>query len=215
MNVVTRVTLAWYASTISSYISRRAPRSRTARRRDAPAAAARSSPCAFSARWIRRSISRTLSRYCVIVWRSDGAELDAAGRRPRLAIASRMLRSSWMRATRSAGAAALAEHPLEHLARVDLHRQRRRRRPPRQRVHVDAAVVAVARADQARVVLGGELHRRQRRVLADGLRRQSGRRSRRRRRPRPAWPSGARRSARWSGSASARRWCPLPGGRAR
>jgi hypothetical protein len=60
--------------------------------------------------------------------------------------------------------------PLEHLARIDLHRLRRRGRAPRQRVHVDAAVVDVARADEARVILGGELHRRQRRVLTDGLR---------------------------------------------
>ena len=73
-------------------------------------------------------------------------------------------------------AAALAEHPLEHLARIDLHRHRRRRRAPRQRVHVDAAVVAVAGADQARVILGRELHRRQQRVLTDLPARRSGRR---------------------------------------
>ncbi len=74
-----------------------------------------------------------------------------------------------MRASRSARAAALAEHPLEHFPRVDLHRHRRRRRAPRQRVHVDAAVVAIARADQAGVILGGELHRREHRVLTDLL----------------------------------------------
>ena len=87
-----------------------------------------------------------------------------------LVMASSTLRSSSVRASRSAADAALAEHPLEHLARVDLHRHRRRRRPPRQRVHVDAAVVAVARADQARLILGGQLHRRQQRVLPDPLR---------------------------------------------
>ena len=68
------------------------------------------------------------------------------------------------------GAASLTEHPLEDLARIDLHRQRRRRRPPRKRIHVDAAVIAIAGADQPRMILGGELHRRQHRVLADLLR---------------------------------------------
>ncbi len=78
-----------------------------------------------------------------------------------------MLRSSWRRDEPRGFAVALAEHPLENLARIDLHRHRRRRRAPRQRVHVDTAVVAIAGADQPGVVFRGELHRRQQRVLAD------------------------------------------------
>ena len=64
-------------------------------------------------------------------------------------------------------AAGLAEQPLEHRARIDLHRQRRRRRAPRDRVGVGAAVSRRARADVAGEVLGGELERRKRRVLPD------------------------------------------------
>ena len=55
-------------------------------------------------------------------------------------------------------------------ARVDLHRQRRRRRRPGDRVHVGAAVAGRAGADVAGEVLGRELERRERRVLADLLR---------------------------------------------
>ncbi len=66
---------------------------------------------------------------------------------------------------------ALPEHSLEGLARIDLHRHRRGVRAPRQRVHVDAAVVAIAGAQQRRMILGGQLDGRQRRVLPDVLRR--------------------------------------------
>ena len=52
------------------------------------------------------------------------------------------------------GAAALSEHALENLARIDLHGQRRGVRPPRNRVHVDAAVVAIAGTDQTGVIFG-------------------------------------------------------------
>ena len=50
------------------------------------------------------------------------------------------------------GAAAVAEQPLEHRARVPLHRQRLRRAAPRKRVRVDAAQVAGARAGVGRRV---------------------------------------------------------------
>ena len=120
-----------------------------------------------SARWMRRSISRTFSRYSFSVCAIRAARAAAAGSPLCLVTASRMLRSSCDAREPLGRAAALAEHPLEHLARIDLHRQRRRRRAPRERVHVDAAVVAVAGADQAGVILGRELQRRQRRVLAD------------------------------------------------
>src|SRR5204863_6440817 len=46
---------------------------------------------------------------------------------------------------------ALPEHPLEHLARIDLHGHRCRRRAPRQGIHIYTAVIAVARADQTGV----------------------------------------------------------------
>ena len=109
--------------------------------------------------------------------------------------ASRMLRSSSLPRLALRRAAALAEHPLEHLPRVDLHRHRRRRRPPRQRVHVDAAVVAVARSDEARLIFGRDFNRRERGVLADRHRRDLIRRDAgirvhalRRLRPHPAQP---------------------------
>ena len=75
-----------------------------------------------------------------------------------------------MRASRCAARAGAAEHPLEGHARVDLHRQRRGFAGPGDRVHVGAAVARHAAADVAGEVLGGELERRERRVLADLLR---------------------------------------------
>ena len=65
------------------------------------------------------------------------------------------------------GRARPAEHSLEHDARVDFHRHRCGRRRPRDRVHVRAAVLRVAPADVTGEVLGGELERRQRRLLSD------------------------------------------------
>ena len=69
------------------------------------------------------------------------------------------------------GRAPVAEEPLEHHPRVVLHRQRRRRRAPRDGVQVDAAVAVLAVADEP-VEVDGELERRQRRVAADVLRRE-------------------------------------------
>ena len=66
--------------------------------------------------------------------------------------------------------AVAAEHPLEHDARVDLHRQRLRRRAPADRAHVRAEEIAGAAAEVARVILGRKLHRRERRALPDLLR---------------------------------------------
>ena len=70
----------------------------------------------------------------------------------------------------SARRAVAAEHALEHDARVQLHRQRLRRRAPRDRVHVGAEEVGGAGAEDVRAVLDRELHRRERRALADLLR---------------------------------------------
>jgi hypothetical protein len=60
-----------------------------------------------------------------------------------------------------------AEHALEHHARIGLERDRLRRRFPRQRVHVGAAVAHVARAYVAGEVLGTDLERGEDRVLPD------------------------------------------------
>ena len=70
---------------------------------------------------------------------------------------------------------AVAEQAIEDLARIDFHRQRRGGRAPGNRVGVGAAEADVAGADQAGHVFGREFERRQRRVLADFLRRRSGR----------------------------------------
>ena len=58
---------------------------------------------------------------------------------------------------------AVAEQALERDPRVDLHRQRRGRGRPRDRVHVGAAEPRRAAADVAGEVLGRELERRERR----------------------------------------------------
>ena len=85
--------------------------------------------------------------------------------------ASRMLVFCSSRARRSCRRRAVAaEHALEHDARVDLHRQRLRRPTPSDRAHVRAEEVAGAAAEVARVILGRELHRRERRIPADLLR---------------------------------------------
>ena len=62
------------------------------------------------------------------------------------------------------GAVALPEQAAEHFPRIGLDRQRRRRRPPRQRVHVGAAVAVVAVAHEVDR-LERQLQRGQRRVL--------------------------------------------------
>ena len=68
---------------------------------------------------------------------------------------------------------ALPEQTREQLARIRLHRQRRRRRAERNRPCVGAAVIAVAEAASAAVVRR-DFERRQRRILADVLARRSG-----------------------------------------
>ncbi len=62
---------------------------------------------------------------------------------------------------------ALTEKPLEQLARIGFHRERRGWRPERDRCAVAAAVGAVARPAIAAASLGRHLERRQRRVLAE------------------------------------------------
>ncbi len=65
------------------------------------------------------------------------------------------------------GVGAVAKQAIENHARVDFHGERRGGRAPRNGVGVGAAEADVARADQARHVLGRQFERRQRRVLAD------------------------------------------------
>jgi hypothetical protein len=67
------------------------------------------------------------------------------------------------------GGAPLAEQAVEHHARLRLHRERRRRRSPRNRVGVETVRAAVAR--NRRRGLDGELERRQLRVTAQRVRR--------------------------------------------
>ena len=181
---------------------RRAPRTTPARRPARSARRRRSAP-AVSARWIRRSISRTC-RGTRRAARGRAAPSPASRSCRSPATKSRMLRSVRIRASRSSGCAAAAEHPLEHHARIDLHRQRRRRRLPVERVHVGAAVAGIAGADESGEVFGRHLERRERRVLADlprddliDRRRRRGSRGRRS-------ASAARRSA---SDADARRGC--------
>ena len=71
---------------------------------------------------------------------------------------------------RGVGAARLAEHPLEHDARIVLGRQRRRRAAPRDGVEERAACPVAGAADVAGIQR--ELERRQRRVLAECPRRE-------------------------------------------
>ena len=118
---------------------------------------------------MRRSISRTFSRYSPILRRSWGPTFASQ--------AGGFLHHSVEDAAVAFdprhpvfGGTARPEHPLEHFARVDLHGQRRGVRPPGERVHVNAAVVAVAGADQAGMVFNRQLHRGKDVVLPDGLR---------------------------------------------
>ena len=64
------------------------------------------------------------------------------------------------------GRPAVAEEPLEDDARIVLGRKRRRRRAPRERVHVDAAVAVLAVAREM-IQVEAQLERRQRGVFAE------------------------------------------------
>ena len=120
-----------------------------------------------SAVWMRRSTSRTASRY------SDDPR--AVGRPERALQAREILVDAIEQAPLLPHAveplfrrAALAEQPLEHDARVVLDRKRRRRRLPRHRVHVGAAVARLALAAEHEIELRrDQLHRRQHGLLAE------------------------------------------------
>ena len=87
-------------------------------------------------------------------------------------MASRMLVFRSRRARRSPGVARVAaEHPLEHDARVDLHRQRLRGVDASEIVLVyEQQEIAGAAPEMARMILGRQLDRRERRSLPDVLR---------------------------------------------
>ncbi len=118
---------------------------------------------------MRRSISRMLSRYSLTRPRSRDAQHLLKVRR---LLGNRVEQALLLlRAHRAIGRrAGLAEQPLEHHARVDFHRQRSRRRAPRNRVEVGAAEPGRARADIPGEVLGRHFERRKRGLLADLLR---------------------------------------------
>ena len=121
-----------------------------------------------SAFWMRRSMSRIASRYSSSLPRSVGprprcSRRDVLGRPSRECCGPPACRAQ---PRRRVGAVAVAEQPLEHRARLDLHRQRRRRRPPRERVAVGAAVAGVARAEEV-VGIAAELERGQLRLAAE------------------------------------------------
>ena len=103
-----------------------------------------------SAFWMRRSTSRTASRYSSSFAPVAVPELAPAAA-PTLSVTeSRMLRSSATprQPGRRVGAVAVAEQPLEDDARVVLHRQRRRRAAPGDRVGVGAAVAGSQAPDE-------------------------------------------------------------------
>ena len=127
-----------------------------------------------SAFWMRRSISRTESTYSPSFRRSPGPSSPLRSW-TLSSTESMMLRWRRRRAARHLriGAVDGAEEPLEDDARVRLHRERRRRAAPGQPVLVGATEADVAGADAVDGVgpLEAELQRRQRRLLADRLRR--------------------------------------------
>ena len=106
------------------------------------------------------------SRYSLILTPSPGPSVRSS--RVTFSITeSRMLRFFPIRARRAAGsrAAAVAEQPFEHRARIVFHRQRRGRAAPRDRVGVGAAEADVARPGLPR--FERELERGELRLLAE------------------------------------------------
>ena len=124
---------------------------------------------AFAAICSRRSISRTSSEYSSRRRRSAGSSPILS--RDRLPI-ERVEDAPVVLPARGSllGRAAVAEHALEHDLRVQLHRQRGRRRRPRDAVRVGAAVAFAAVARVRAGIFDGELHRREQVLLSDLLR---------------------------------------------
>ena len=120
---------------------------------------------------MRRSISRTFSRYSSSRARSRGAEAALQIAEVLASTESRMLRvlraPAPAAARRCPAARTAARTPTRGLISIGSGVVGVR---PRDRVHVGAAVARAAAADVAREVLGGDLDRRERRVLSDLLR---------------------------------------------
>ena len=166
MNVMTRVRSLCHASTCRSNISR----AWSAKAAGTPAgwSNAGAPRACVSARWMRRSMSRTASRYSPSRAASLGTEAARQGRglvADRIEEAAAAFRPGAARG--GVGAAAVAEHPFEHHPGVVLHRQRGARPPPRDGVAVGATVAAVAGARALVARLQGQLERPDRRVRAD------------------------------------------------
>ena len=130
------------------------------------AGTSRSAPTLLPASSMRRSTSRTSSR-----WRSSRARSSPGSVRVERGrvLEHRVEQARGLRAPLRAllGRRAVAEQPLEDDLRIHLHRQRRRRRAPRDRIAVGARQT---RAAAQAAFLERELERRQRRVLAEGKR---------------------------------------------
>ena len=102
---------------------------------------------------MRRSTSRTASVYSIDLGLILRSELSLEARQLlRHRVEDALVLPQPRLARRPVRAAAVAEQPLEHRARIPLHRQRLRRAAPRERVRVDAAQVAGARAGVGRGV---------------------------------------------------------------
>ncbi len=117
-----------------------------------------------SARWMRRSTSRTLSRYSATLTRSLGPSTFAGAETPR-----RPSRAGWHDASRRPGdrtRPSLAEQRFKHNPWMGFGGQGGRGRRPRQIVLVDTSVPIVALADRGHQI-HRHLERRQLRVLSD------------------------------------------------
>ena len=102
---------------------------------------------------MRRSTSRTASVYSsTLAWSCGPSSFLRLGQLLRHRVENALVLPQPRFARAPIRAAAVAEQPLEHRPRIPLHRQRLRRAAPRQRVRVDAAQVAGARAGVGRGV---------------------------------------------------------------
>ncbi len=121
-----------------------------------------------SAFWMRRSTSRTVSRYWPTLARSAGPSVSSEAGDVVLHEVEQAGPAARARPARSALLPPSPKRRLEHEPRMRLGRQRRRRRRPGQIVLVDAGVAVVALADGLQHV-HRQFERRQLRLPADLL----------------------------------------------
>ena len=164
MNVMTRVRSVWNASTCRSNISF-AYSSKLSGTPAGCSTTGSSRALCSSALWMRRSTSRTASRYCdsfVAIARAQTAlEPRELARRPSRGCCG-PLRAARRRAADRC--CPVAEQALEDRARVVLHRQRRGRRRASESVVVYAQLKPASHAPANSVVSRLELERRELRV---------------------------------------------------